>query len=291
MELIVTAKKIRHPSDVALNNSLIPRIALDNKLHASLGNHNPPESKRTPPRSSNRISHEDITLSLILSYFGLFLRKRTFSMFILLILMGGIIALTHIPELWLKIPKPMTQYIIPIVHCVTATLIGIAIMRSVLLSQRQKTQKFFFNGFLSFLVMHLIINVLIIMSLFLVNTLFIKSSSEANPNAILFLNTVIVSFVSSALLSRFCLIIPAMIYDNWKLFGTLSSQMTPYFKYLFMLLFCAKMICLNIVVFSEYIPLNNAVIAIKIIVPAFYYIFIYTFIGICFKLLLKHNSL
>jgi hypothetical protein len=50
------------------------------------------------------------------------------------------------------------------------------------------------------------------------------------------------------------------------------------------------MICLNIVVFSEYIPLNAVTISIKIIIPTVYYIFIYTLMGICFKLILKNNT-
>ncbi len=286
MEFTVTAKKIRVP-DAVMNEKLNPKTPIKPKNSYAL---NEPELKENISRLS-QFSNEQIGFSMILSYLKLFMRKRSSHIIFLSFLMIGVSFLTHIMPLIVENPTPIKNVIFQSINIAITSFIGIMIIRLAILNPKDSPHSNVLKGYITLIMVHVIANVAMIITLFIINYVCHKLDNTVNILSYKFLvcGTFVASVISSTILARFCLMIPAIIADNDDIFQRLLLKTNPYFKFLFILFFCAKMICLSSLIFVDHIQSDTIMIIAKTLLFTIYHIFIYVLIGICYKLLIKNN--
>ena len=286
----MTAQK-NHLNDVS-------KYELNSESHISDDNHHHISDTKLQENINrlSRYSQHTITSSMISSYVKLFIQKRLSHILSLSFIMSVFVLITHIAESSLGSSKPIISFGFKIIYMLIAVFIGMNILRLAILSKKQHSEISFLKGFLSFLLLHFIINIITIISLFLITHSLILLKIDTNTlqtatsYTILIASSFITSLVGSVLLVRFSFIIPALISDNEENFHNLSSRMKPCFKFLFFTFFSVKFICLNAIVFSHtFLSYNNIDTAIKIILFVIYHIFVYSLIGVSFKLLNKNQ--
>lgn len=286
VEFTVTAKK-RHVLDTVMNEKLNPKTPIKPKNYHAL---NEPALKENTSRLSQFYT-ENISFSIILSYLGLFIRKRPFSIIFLLGMMMGVSSLTHIMPSLIKNNTLITHTICQSINILITSLIGIKIIRLAILNPKHYPHSNVLKGYIPLIMLHMITNGVIVITLFMINYVCHKIDNTVDILSYKFLicGACVASFIGSIVLARFCLMIPAIIANNDDTFQTLASKTNPYFKFLFILFFCAKMIRLNGLLFLNQIQSYNTFIIAKSLLFTIYYVFIYVLIGICYKLLIKNN--
>jgi hypothetical protein len=290
MEFIVTAKKICVP-DAVINENSHTETPIKHQQSYSL---NPSELEENISRLS-KISYEKISFSMILNYLKLFMRKRLSHLVVLSIIMASIFLITQKIPLMIENSTSITRAIFQITNVIIASFIGIKIIRLTILNSKYYPQSNFLKGYIPFIMLHFTANAAIIITLFIANHLFYKFNNTVDILSYksLICGAFVASVISSTIFARFCLMIPAMIADNEDTFQTLALKTNPYFRFLFILFFCAKMICLNSFIFLDQIQIqihsDNIIIVAKTILFTIYHVFIYILIGICYKLLIKNN--
>ncbi len=286
MEFIVTTKKIRVP-ETEVNENLNPETPAKDKKSYAL---NEPELKENISRLSQFYT-ENMSFSMILNYLKLFMCKRSAHIIFLSVFMIGVSFLTHIMPSMIQNPTPIKNAIFQSINIIITSFIGITIIRLAILNPKHAPHSNFLKGYIPFIMLHLIANTAIITTLFITNHVLYKFDNTVDILSYKFLicGAFVAAVISSTIFARFSLMIPAMIADNEDTFQTLALKTNPYFKFLFTLFFCAKMICLNSLIFLNHIQLDNIMIIAKTLLFTMYHVFIYGLIGICYKLLIKNN--
>jgi hypothetical protein len=238
----------------------------------------------------NRLSSyapNNVTPSMIMNYIVLFMQKRFANVLKLSVLMFGLIFVTYFAEIMLNNPKPIAHFSFKLLALFIAVFIGINVLRLTVLTQREKEQIPFFSSFMPFLLLHVAINVITMIVLFILTHSLILFKAEMNTQSygILITSSFIASLISSALIIRFGFMIPALMRNPEETYQNVSSKMTSCVKFLFLTLFATKFICLNIILISDIILPYYVSLSVQGTVFALYHMLIYVFIGVSFKLL------
>ncbi len=228
-----------------------------------------------------------VTPSMIMNYVALFIQKRFANVVQLSVIMLVLIFATYVTEIMLNNSKPILHFSFKIITMFIAVFMGMNILRLTVLTQRQKEQIPFLSGFLPFLLLHVAINVITMIGLFILTHSLISFKAEMTTQSygILITSSLIASLISSALMTRFGFMIPALMRDDEETYHNVSSKMTSCVKFLFLTLFATKFICLNLILISDTILPYYISLFIQGIIFALYHMFIYVFIGVSFKLL------
>ena len=261
-------------------------------------------------KNINRLSYNTknkITIRLILQYLRLFTERHTKQILFLSVMMTGIYCAITFTEIYaLKNMQNINPTIVSIaskgILIFMGLIIGMRILRSCLLSRKEKNSISFFHGFMSFAGLHIAMNLVmaiitiinVIMFDYMVASTGILLSSEQRVLGSSIVSIIVISLFSSMLLARFSFLIPEIICSNDDNNPFTASQIAPFLKPLFIILFFTKFVCLNIIFLSDMflsditgingIIATMLVIAPKAIIFVFYHIFVYSLMGVSFKL-------
>jgi hypothetical protein len=246
--------------------------------------------------SKNATQH--ITSSVIFSYLKLFIKKRTGDVIQSGLILGSIFFTANIIQLLIGNTSGLVNIISKGVCFFSVLIVGLSILRTIIFTQLEKKECPFFYGFAPFLGLHVILNLFAIIAVGAVDYFYLYMKIDAIENQLSYflLSITTISITTSLLLTRFSFVLPAMIYpsDDDNLQG-LSLRIKPFLKTLLFSLFCAKFICLNMIVFSDilvaYFP-DISIVPYLVILPkmvgfVFYHIFVYVLLGVSFKLYCK----
>jgi hypothetical protein len=257
-------------------------------------------------KNINRLSHNTkntITISLILQYLGLFMGKRIKKILLLSVIMAGIYCAINLGTSYaLRNMVSVNPIILNVaskgILLLTGLIIGMSILRAALLSRKERNNISFFHGFMSFAGLHIVMNVLIAI-MTVINTIIFDSILNSVIASLL--SITIIAFLSSAFLTRFSFLIPSIICQNEDSWQIISSQIASFLKPLFLILFCTKFLCLNVIFFSDMFLTDIAgmvamanmadmvLLAPKAVIFVFYHIFVYSLLGVSFKLYNKFS--
>lgn len=234
-------------------------------------------------------SKENVTISLILGYVKLFLKKRTQDiLFASVVLIGSHLASSLIKLFFIE-TLPILSFLSSSIMFIMTSLVGIKITRSAILTKTEQLDIPFLKGFTSFFLLNASISILTTASIFILTSMLNMSyNNNVEPTfVILVISGLISCCITSLLLARFGFLAVSKISNNQLVFKNFIVHLRPFLKPLFIILFSLKCLSLVGMIVADSILFVNVGIVFKSLFFTLYNVIVYSIIGVSFKLFNK----
>lgn len=255
-------------------------------------------------KNINRLSRNvkySIKASVIISYLMLFTVRRFKTLFSLACIIAAFYCIFNSKNFITDMSvianlEKNYPYIITIGLKFVGLTVGMIILRSSLLTQMEKNNTSFFHGFPSFIGLHILMHLIVIITTvtntiifdsFISQTLLdtFKSINPKNLKIIsLMFSATLDTLTTTMFLTRFSFLIPSIISKRDDNLQNVTPEMILFWKPLFCIIFSIKFVCLNIILFSDLFLSDNKLLIVRTTFFVFYHIFIYSLLGVSYKL-------
>lgn len=283
------ANKISHLDNMKSSASLFLSIIkrrLPNNLQLNTENINKEEQQNNKIYNSKSFN----TSSIILNYMLFFIQKNksflisVYFVTFLAVLTSKFAEFSNLVEL-----SSNKNFIFQLINEMFFSFIGIICLRKCLLNKENAKKTPILTGYPTFLGLHIAISLMTIASLLIVSNMIMHMEGYEYSKLVYIPGTIVASITTSILLLRFGYMIPAILYQTEDSEKSTLIKLKPYGKSLLGHFVAIKLICLNSVIYIEYIITDFSLIIIQSLMITLYHILIYILLGTSFRLANKQQ--